>query len=270
MRILLDCHANINFDAGLVVMVNNLVNRFSRSPISCGQRVVILAVVPALLSLFSNLAFCNGAMSADTTRDEVRRVKTGDETLTDIFHRKFLLDTENKRLARAVTIFDVQAPAAACREVLSDFPKFPEFMKRVKSVEVVKREGNMYFTQSYLKPQLMVTQPLNHTITDVYSKPNTIEWVLVDGNFPSASGRWEIVPTTKHTCRVTYTVAVEPGPFVPSNFVSFGLKLVQKEVINGMKERVEEYARHEAALGEQDEPHKTPKSKVSHLVRDPA
>jgi hypothetical protein len=61
----------------------------------------------------------------------------------------------------------------------------------------VKREGNMYFTQSYLKPQFLVTQTLNHTITDIYSKPNTIEWVLVDGNFPSASGRWEISESRK-------------------------------------------------------------------------
>ncbi len=237
---------------------------------------MVLCAVPVLITFFSNLVFCNTALAAteDDTRMEVHRAGTGQEALSAIFRRKFLLDSQNKHLARAVTIFNVQAPAHACKEVLSDFPKFPEFMKRVKSVQVVRHEGNMFFTQSYLKPQLLVNQPLNHTITDVYSKPNTIEWVLVDGNFPSAQGRWEIEPVTSGSCRVTYTVAVEPGPFVPPHLVSFALKLVQREVISGVKDRVELFAR-QAAEAESEEPRRQADSKVrnslrAHLAHDPA
>lgn len=257
-------------------MVNILVNWFDNKNSESQRRTVVLLVVPALITFFSNFVFCYAAYSSgdDETRAEVRRAKSGEESLFNIFKRKFLLDAENRRVARAVTVFDVQAPAHACKEVLSDFPKFPEFMKRVKSVEVVKREGNMYFTQSYLKPQLLVTQPLNHTITDLYSKPNTIEWVLVDGNFPSASGRWEIVPVNNHSCKVTYTVAVEPGPFVPPHLVSFALKLVQKEVVNGMKERAEEYAHHHTSISEKEEEHaqetKGHGPLNAHLPHDPA
>lgn len=234
-------------------MLNNLVNSFSSAPpLTSTKRKAEQASSGLLIFLFC-LSLCNTAnvalASPELVAPEVKSIKDGSEAMSSIFRRRFLLDTESKRLARAISVFDVAVPAKTVREVLSDFPKFPEFMKRIKTVEVVRREGNMTFTQSYLKPQFLVNQPLNHTITDVYSKPNTIEWVLVDGNFPSASGRWEIEPLSSHACRVRYTVAVEPGPFVPPHLVSFALKLVQKEVVTGVKTRVEDFQSKNTATG---------------------
>lgn len=244
----------ISLCCGLVVMLKNLVNPFSPAlSLTSIKRKVGRSFTGIVISLFC-LSFCNTATVAvanpeESSAPEVKSIKDGSEAMASIFRRRFLLDTESKRLARVISVFDVAVPAKIVREVLSDFPKFPEFMKRIKTVEVVRREGNMTFTQSYLKPQFLVNQPLNHTITDVCSKPNTIEWVLVDGNFPSASGRWEIEPLTPHSCRIRYTVAVEPGPFIPPHLVSFALKLVQKEVISGVKTRVEDFKNRDTATG---------------------
>lgn len=249
----MDC-VLISLCFGLVVMLNNLVNFSSSAFAQRLRKCPVKRTFAGSIIFLSLFSFCNTssvalADSGTSTTHEVKNIREGSEATSSVFKKLFLLDTESKRLARAVSVFDVGVPAKAVREVLSDFPKFPEFMKRIKTVEVVRRDGNMYLTQSYLKPAFLVSQPLNHTITDIYSKPNTIEWVLVDGNFPSASGRWEIAPLTSHSCRVTYTVAVEPGPFVPPHLVSFALKLVQKEVITGVKARVEEYHHHATATG---------------------
>lgn len=244
----------ISLCCGLVVMLNNLVNSFALAlPLASPKRKAGRGFAGIIISLFC-LSFCNTANVTmanpeEAPAPEVKSIKDGSQAMAAIFRRRFLLDTESKRLARAISVFDVAVPAKTVREVLSDFPKFPEFMKRIKTVEVVRRDGNMTFTQSYLKPQFLVNQPLNHTITDVYSKPNTIEWVLVDGNFPSASGRWEIEPLTPHTCRIRYTVAVEPGPFIPPHLVSFALKLVQKEIVSGVKTRVEDFKNRDTATG---------------------
>ncbi|MBY0550992.1 MAG: SRPBCC family protein [Candidatus Obscuribacterales bacterium] len=234
-------------------MLKNLVNSFAPVlSLTSTKRKAGRDFTGIVISLFC-LSFCNTAGVAvanpEPPATEVKSITEGSEAMSSIFRKRFLLDTESKRLVRAISVFDVAVPAKAVREVLSDFSKFPEFMKRIKTVEVVRREGNMTFTQSYLKPQFLVNQPLNHTITDVYSKPNTIEWVLVDGNFPSASGRWEIEPLTPHTCRVRYTVAVEPGPFIPPHLVSFALKMVQKEVITGVKTRVQDFKNRDTATG---------------------
>lgn len=166
------------------------------------------------------------------------------EPLSALFNKHFLLnDKSAARLARVVTVTEVKAPAKTVIDLLSDFPRFPEFMKRVKTVTVTRQEGNLVFTESYLKPQMFVSQTCNHTITQLHSKPNTIEWVLIDGNFPSASGRWEIESSSDANCKVTYTVAVDPGPMIPANVVSIGLRLVQKELVSGMRARAEEIAR---------------------------
>lgn len=163
-----------------------------------------------------------------------------DKTLAQTFQQKFLLsDTHNRRLAKCVSRTHVQAPASLVMEILTDFSRFPEFMKRLKTCEITKREDSFICTKSILKPQMFVREACNHTITNIGSSPNTINWVLVDGNFPSASGKWEILPSSDSDCQITYTVAVDPGPFFPTHLVSWALKVVQNELTSSLKHRAE-------------------------------
>ncbi|MBY0358984.1 MAG: SRPBCC family protein [Candidatus Obscuribacterales bacterium] len=175
------------------------------------------------------------------------------DSLSAMFNKHFLLNHDSKKFARIVTVTDVKASPQTVLELLSDFPRFPEFMKRVKTVSVTRQEGNLFFTESYLKPQMFVSQTCNHTITQLHHKPNTIEWVLIDGNFPSASGRWEVEPTESgKSCKVTYTVAIDPGP-IPNNIAALGLKIVQKELVAGMRTRAEQLARQSTLSKHQDD-----------------
>lgn len=215
------------------------------------QQMLSLASFAALATPIFALSPDNAAWAGDQIA-AVASHPSNDESLSAVFNNRFLLtDKPTARLAKVITVVDVKAPAKTVLEILSDFSKFPEFMKRVKTVAVTRQEGNLFFTESYLKPQMFVSQSCNHTITLLSGKPNTIEWVLIDGNFPSASGRWQIEsgPSDK-SCKVTYTVAIDPGPLIPANLASIGLRVVQKEVVIGMKNRAEQVAR-QSALSKQ-------------------
>lgn len=195
------------------------------------------------IAISANAATPEQDTAANTQKNEelsAHKEPVTNKPLSQTFQQKFLLgDTHDRRLAKHVSRTHVQAPASLVMEILTDFAHFPEFMKRLKTCEVTKREDGFIYTESILKPQMFVRESRNHTITHIGSSPNTIHWVLVDGSFPSASGKWEILPSSDNDCQITYTVAVDPGPFFPTHMVAWALKLVQNELTGSLKHRAE-------------------------------
>ena len=148
------------------------------------------------------------------------------------------IDTD--KTAKAIAKFQIHAPQTVIWEVLTDFPKYPQVFKRIKKCDIVKRDGDLVYIESALKPQMFVKEEKNRTINDLKGRPNILDWVLVEGTFASARGRWEINPVNSgKDCKVTYTIIVDPGPIVPSCLTSWVLKFVQKEIITAVKHRAE-------------------------------
>jgi ribosome-associated toxin RatA of RatAB toxin-antitoxin module len=129
----------------------------------------------------------------------------------------------------------INAPVEHVWTVLSDFSKYPQIFDRVKSVSITKREGDLVYIESRLKPHLLVGNEVQHTVNDLSGKPGSLKWQLLDGNFKHVDGVWEIKPTSDHSCKVAYTLKVDPGPFVPAKMVSFLLHFVEKEVVASLK-----------------------------------
>ncbi len=133
----------------------------------------------------------------------------------------------------------VNAPMAYIWSVLCDFPKYPEIFSRVTSVHIDKREGHLVYIESHLKKQMFVKNEIQHTVNDLSGKPDTLKWQLTDGNFEHVDGSWNLKPIDDIQTRVSYTLEVQPGPFVPVNMVSFVLHFVEKEVANELKKYAE-------------------------------
>ncbi len=161
-------------------------------------------------------------------------------------------EAKKKHLARAVTSFEVAAPREVVWQTLTNFPKYPELFKRIKSCRVTKREGDLVFIESIMKSQLFI-KPCQHTINDLAKGPGTLKWRLLDGNFKSVEGEWSLEQTKDgQHCKVTYAIEVEPG-MVPQPVVSMFLKVVQKEAVSSVtsvSESVfaEHHSAHEQAL----------------------
>lgn len=161
---------------------------------------------------------------------------------------KAAAQTEKKKhIARAESMVECNAPRDVIWQTLTNFPKYPEMFKRIKTCTVTKREGDTVYIESLMKSQLFI-KPYQHTVNDLAQGPNVLKWKLLDGNFKSVEGEWKLEPCKngEHT-KVTYSIEVEPG-MVPQGMVSIFIKMVQKEAITAVTTASESYfAEHKAA-----------------------
>jgi ribosome-associated toxin RatA of RatAB toxin-antitoxin module len=146
---------------------------------------------------------------------------------------------ENSHLPEDTLNATINAPAEHVWKVLADFSNYPLIFDRVKSVAITKRDGDLVYIESKLKPHMFVSNEVQHTVNDLSGKPDMLKWQLLDGNFKHIDGLWEIKPSGDHSCHVSYTLKVDPGPFIPGKMVSFLLHFVEKEVVVSLKKYAE-------------------------------
>lgn len=141
-----------------------------------------------------------------------------------------------KKLTKSVIQVDIHASRQLVWEKLTDFDRYAEiFKKRLQSCKITRVEGNLVFTESFLKPSFFVKEPCQHTINDLSAKPHELKWHVLDGNFRSVQGTWQLSSTDSNHCRLIYTMEVDAGPVIPRPLVSFILKMIQREVISSIK-----------------------------------
>jgi len=153
-------------------------------------------------------------------------------------------DPPNVKLSKASTEIIIMAPQQYVWEKLTNFSTYPKLFPRLKTCQVVKKEGNLVYIESLLKPQMFVNQPCQHTINDLEDKPDSLKWKLTDGNFKAVEGEWKLksIDDGQHTA-VKYTMQVDPGPLIPRPVIVLALKMVQREAVTSVKAMVEqEYA----------------------------
>jgi len=170
-------------------------------------------------------------------------VKTMTETKAD----KKSSAHENSHMPEDTLNATINAPVEHVWKVLSDFSNYPLIFERVKSVNITKREGDLVYIESKLKPHMFVNTEVQHTVNDLSGKPGVLKWQLLDGNFKHIDGLWEIKAAGDHACHVSYTLKVDPGPFIPGKMVSFLLHFVEKEVVVSLKKYAEKTYTAEAA-----------------------
>lgn len=157
---------------------------------------------------------------------------------------------QKTRLAHAEAKFEVKAPREVVWRALTDFPKYPRIFHRIKDCRVLKREGDLVFLESELRPHMLVRRTCNHTVNNLGGRPNVLDWKLLDGCFKNVTGKWELLPAKSgNSCQVTYILEVDPGPVIPPFVLSFALGMVQKEVVSGLKDWVENNMPQEGASG---------------------
>jgi ribosome-associated toxin RatA of RatAB toxin-antitoxin module len=150
-------------------------------------------------------------------------------------------DAKNaKHASSCVLKVDIDAPQEYVWGVLTNFSSYPEVFKRIQSCRVVKSEGKLDFTETYLKPHMFLNQPVQHAINDLGSGPNCLSWHATDGNFKLLEGRWELTPSrTGRGCTASYTLRVDASGCVPSPLVTWVMHGMQKEIITSLKSAAE-------------------------------
>ncbi|MBU6450755.1 MAG: SRPBCC family protein [Cyanobacteria bacterium REEB67] len=150
-------------------------------------------------------------------------------------------DPPGVKLSKASTAIVINAPQQFVWDRLVNFQSYPKLFPRLKTCQVVKKEGDLIYIESLLKPQMFVSQPCQHTINDLEDKPDSLKWKLTDGNFKAVEGEWKLrsIDDGQHT-EVRYTMEVDPGPLIPRPIIVMALKMVQREAVLNVKASVEE------------------------------
>ncbi|MBC7999920.1 MAG: hypothetical protein IAF58_18340 [Leptolyngbya sp.] len=146
---------------------------------------------------------------------------------------------EAKNIAESSVSTIISSEQGLVWKTLTSFERYPQIFKRIKSSAVTKREGELVYVETYLKPAMFVKQPLQHTVNNLSACPGQLRWQQLDGNFKHIEGSWEIVPEDSNRTKVIYTLHVDAGSLVPPSMVSFFLSFVQKEVLAQLKQYVE-------------------------------
>ncbi|HEY9714472.1 MAG TPA: SRPBCC family protein [Chroococcales cyanobacterium] len=161
-------------------------------------------------------------------------------------------DSKGLKLTRATTSFEIKAPRDLIWSTLTNFDNYPAVFKRIESCKVTRVAGDQMYLETCLKPQMFVKQPVQHSVIDLSGKPNQMRWWLVDGNFKHCEGLWELNSAKDGVgCKITYTIKVDAGRFIPGPLVGFLLHLVQNEAAQSLKKSSEHaYSREQAKSSE--------------------
>ena len=103
-------------------------------------------------------------------------------------------------------------------QVITDYEKYPQFLKEVNNIEILSTNGNtarVRYTVSLIKKV--------HYVLELTSTPNhSVKWSLVESGFMKVNnGSWSLKDLGNGSTEATYSVEVVPkGLFVPKKIIS--------------------------------------------------
>ena len=117
---------------------------------------------------------------------------------------------------RVVAEFDVAHPAAAVRDVLTDYERIPRFMPEVRTSRLRFRAGSIAVVEQELAARFFLFSTTLHLRLEVHEEHNVISFRDLAGrSFARYEGRWELTEIDGVT-RVRYELLAEPAFDVPA------------------------------------------------------
>jgi ribosome-associated toxin RatA of RatAB toxin-antitoxin module len=109
---------------------------------------------------------------------------------------------------------DVDAPIERCWALVEDVPIAPEWQGGLERMDVVERddEGRALICDAVSDAKL---RKVKTRVRFTYEGPTRLSWKMIEGDLRSMEGSWELEDLGSGRTRITYTVAVDPGP-IPS------------------------------------------------------
>ncbi len=204
-----------------------------------------------LLSTFVAVICCAllvcPATATDSGAKEVSKEASKDSAQTEVTNSQMPVYEPGKKLAKGMAESSVSITIAAQPTIvwnsLIDFEVYPKIFKRIKTSEITRKDGDLVFLETYLKPQMFVKNQVQHTVNNIADNPNHLIWKQLDGNFKHVDGSWDLASVDGGKTKLTYTLHVDAGTIVPPSMVAFFLKFVQREVVAQMKQYVEKEAK---------------------------
>ena len=110
---------------------------------------------------------------------------------------------------RATETTTIAADPAAVMAILLDFPRYPEWAKDLKAVEVLASDDDGRATSVRFRAAGM-GRSVNYTLTYDHSDPNVLAWVLSEGDIMrKLDGRYVLTAVDGGSTQIVYELEVE-------------------------------------------------------------
>lgn len=132
----------------------------------------------------------------------------------------------------------IAAGPQACFDALVEYDTFPDWQSAVKSAEVLSRDGEGRGREVAFEIDAKV-RTVRYTLEYSYEPPHRIGWGYVDGDVRDVDGEYIFEDRGDGTTLATYSLALDPGVWLPGALARVLSEQVMKGQMEELKARVE-------------------------------
>ena len=132
----------------------------------------------------------------------------------------------------------VEGTPQECFDALLDYESFPEWQRAVKSVEVEKRDRSGRGMDVAFEIDAKV-KTIHYRLRYSYEPPHRIAWDYVEGDVKDVDGEMVLENRGDGTTLATYSLALDPGVWMPGPLQKVLNDQVMKGSVEDLKRRVE-------------------------------
>jgi uncharacterized membrane protein len=141
---------------------------------------------------------------------------------------------------------EIGAPPQACFDALTDYETFPDWQDAVKSAEVMSRDEQGRGREVEIEVDAKV-KTIHYRLAYEYEEPHRIGWDYVEGDVKDIDGEYIFEDRGDGTTLATYSLAIDPGVWVPGPLQRMLSDQVMRGHMEDLKRRVESKQRARAA-----------------------
>jgi uncharacterized membrane protein len=132
----------------------------------------------------------------------------------------------------------VEGTPQQCFDALLDYHSFPDWQRAVKSVEVVTRDSAGRGEEVAFEIDAKV-KTIRYRLRYSYEPPHRISWEYLGGDVKDVDGEYVLEDQGDGTTLATYSLALDPGMWMPGPLQKVLNDQVMKGSVEDLKKRVE-------------------------------
>jgi uncharacterized membrane protein len=132
----------------------------------------------------------------------------------------------------------VEGTPQQCFDALLDYESFPEWQRAVKSVEVLQRDRAGRGRDIAFEIDAKV-RTIHYQLRYSYEPPHRIAWEYLGGDVKDVDGEMVLEDRGDGTTLATYSLALDPGVWLPGPLQKVLNDQVMKGSVEDLKRRVE-------------------------------
>ena len=140
-------------------------------------------------------------------------------------------------MARAEAKEIINVPVEKFYQVITDYEKYPEFIKEMTDIEVLEEEDGVKVVEFRVNLMKSVKYSLR---LEESNPPSEVKWTLVESDFfKKNDGGWKLEKIDDDTTEATYFIDCDFKMLVPSMIVSSVVRAQLPKMLHSFKERAE-------------------------------